>query len=1107
MPSFSWKGGTGAWGTPSLWNPAGVPAAVGDTATISVAGPYTVTIAQGDVYALSGIVLGGADAVLAVDGTLDLGAGTIALNDGTLSLGSVAAVANAVFDLHGGTFSSAGGTVTDATFRGPLVFADAMTLAVGGTLTLVDAAGAAPGTIDMAGLNGRLTLLNDITLDAATLSVGGANSVIAIDPSATLTLGAALTATFTASFADVTGELVNNGTLAMGGGGLAYVHEGSRFHNAGLVDITDGQLWVGSTTFDNTGTLLVGSGGQLTVDPSVSIANTGTLSLGTGGTLALAGSYTVPQIEAIGVVPAGGTLQIMGTLDLGGGTLTLDGLFAATALGGNGTIANGTIAPAAGSLTGGGTLAGVTWLGNLDLADGTGFMAIDGLSVAQAGGGTIALGSFSGLFIAGGLTLGNGGSIAMNSDLSLLRFAGGGTLDAVDVTLAGASTGIQSDLGTLTLGAAATLELSGDGVALQGAFVNQGRIALTDGSATIGDFIDPATFANQGTIAVTGGRLVLNDTSFTNAGLIDIGAGGVVSVDTSDRFVNPGTIVVGSGGTLELLDSMTLADLVSGNLEGAGGTLVVGGPLDLQNGTMDIELTPASSVIELIAGGTIVNGTIHVGGGPFLTSGGTLETIIHEGSLAVTAFGSLATQGSLTVTGLDGTGAGTIAVADGGILSLDGSLTLGGGAIELSGSLANLAFGQDMALSDLTVAVTGTQAEIDVSGGTLTIAETARIDLSSDFSYAYGNLLNLGAISLTFGDFTIDDWNPGDGFVNQGSLVVSGGRFAVASDLFANAGTVQIGAGGYLEIDATSSFTSTGLVAIGAAGTLDIGAASAASVDFTGTGRLVLDDAAGYTGTIGGLSIGTSIQLTGQTVLSASILGTTLTADLEGGGTVAYTIDPALPDLVVDIATGDDGLANLLVVLCFRSGTRLETAEGPRAVDALRVGELLRTATGELRPIRWIGKRSFDCARHPDPRAVRPVRIAADAFGPAQPARALFLSPDHAIHAEGVLIPVRYLIDGVAVRQTRAARVTYFHVELDSHDIVLAEGLEVESYLDVGDRHSFDGGVAVRLYPAFGQGPHVELIREAMSCAPLTVTGSAVDAVRAHLARPRRRAV
>ena len=84
--------------------------------------------------------------------------------------------------------------------------------------------------------------------------------------------------------------------------------------------------------------------------------------------------------------------------------------------------------------------------------------------------------------------------------------------------------------------------------------------------------------------------------------------------------------------------------------------------------------------------------------------------------------------------------------------------------------------------------------------------------------------------------------------------------------------------------------------------------------------------------------------------------------------------------------------------------------------------------------------------------------VASDAFGPGQPRRDLFLSPDHAVYVGAVLVPAKYLINGTSITQVMADEVTYHHVELPRHDVLLAEGLPAESYLDLGDRSNFANG-------------------------------------------------
>ena len=161
------------------------------------------------------------------------------------------------------------------------------------------------------------------------------------------------------------------------------------------------------------------------------------------------------------------------------------------------------------------------------------------------------------------------------------------------------------------------------------------------------------------------------------------------------------------------------------------------------------------------------------------------------------------------------------------------------------------------------------------------------------------------------------------------------------------------------------------------------------------------------------------------------------------------------------------------------------------------------TEGGAVAPITWIGSRRVDCSRHTDATRIWPVLIRAGAFAPGRPKRDLFLSPDHAIFAAGVLIPVKHLVNGRSILQVAADEVVYFHVELAQHAVILAEGLAVESYLDTGDRSAFTGTRAPRmLHPVFGsERADIALVMEALGCAPLRVTGPEVAQTRALLAR------
>ncbi len=91
-----------------------------------------------------------------------------------------------------------------------------------------------------------------------------------------------------------------------------------------------------------------------------------------------------------------------------------------------------------------------------------------------------------------------------------------------------------------------------------------------------------------------------------------------------------------------------------------------------------------------------------------------------------------------------------------------------------------------------------------------------------------------------------------------------------------------------------------------------------------------------------------------------------------------------------------------------------------------------------------------------------------------------------------MLIPVKYLINGTSIEHVPMDHVTYYHVELPRHSVLLAEGLPAESYLDTGDRSNFaNGGGVIALYPDFALRQW-----EANGCAPIVVTGAELLAAR-----------
>ncbi len=276
--------------------------------------------------------------------------------------------------------------------------------------------------------------------------------------------------------------------------------------------------------------------------------------------------------------------------------------------------------------------------------------------------------------------------------------------------------------------------------------------------------------------------------------------------------------------------------------------------------------------------------------------------------------------------------------------------------------------------------------------------------------------------------------------------------------------------------------------------------------------------------TISNFSVSDKIELSGVTPGSAAYFTDATGAQGQpdeldiysgpnGSGTLitslfGVTIDPAsgltgnIP--ASDFTVGRDASGTFIQLACFAAGTRIATSRGQVPVERLREGDAVVTCRGShpergTAPVVWVGRRRVDLARHPAASLVQPVRIKAGAIAPGIPARALRVSPEHALFFHGVLIPARLLVNGSTVVQERVAEVTYYHIELPAHDILLAEGVPAESWLDTGNRSMFENaGPAVPLIADFRNVSQDAWAERA--CAPLHEDGPVLQAVRKALA-------
>ncbi len=144
---------------------------------------------------------------------------------------------------------------------------------------------------------------------------------------------------------------------------------------------------------------------------------------------------------------------------------------------------------------------------------------------------------------------------------------------------------------------------------------------------------------------------------------------------------------------------------------------------------------------------------------------------------------------------------------------------------------------------------------------------------------------------------------------------------------------------------------------------------------------------------------------------------------------------------------------------CFLAGTLIATPAGTRPVEALATGDLVLTADGRTVPVRWVGRRTVVTAFGPTLEQAL-VEIAAGGLGNGLPERPLRLTADHALALDGVLVQAGALVGTPAARRLTASelgdRYTVFHVETAAHDLILAEGVPAETFLDTVTRRRFD---------------------------------------------------
>ena len=144
-------------------------------------------------------------------------------------------------------------------------------------------------------------------------------------------------------------------------------------------------------------------------------------------------------------------------------------------------------------------------------------------------------------------------------------------------------------------------------------------------------------------------------------------------------------------------------------------------------------------------------------------------------------------------------------------------------------------------------------------------------------------------------------------------------------------------------------------------------------------------------------------------------------------------------------------------VTCFTTGTLIETPTGARLVENLVPGDLVITRDQGAQPLRWIGQRHVSLADQIAAPGLRPIRIAAGAFGPQVPSREVIVSPQHRVLIDTaqaemlfgepeVLVAALHLVDDASVTQPYLSDTVYVHLLFDRHEVVQTSGLWSESF-------------------------------------------------------------
>ena len=330
------------------------------------------------------------------------------------------------------------------------------------------------------------------------------------------------------------------------------------------------------------------------------------------------------------------------------------------------------------------------------------------------------------------------------------------------------------------------------------------------------------------------------------------------------------------------------------------------------------------------------------------------------------------------------------------------------------------------------------------------------------------------------------------------SGVIADQTSAGATGANAGAGHLDIGGTGTVKLAAENTFVGGIDIELGI---LDLAAPDAAGlgpIKFD-PGTLEFTPADAPSNQIEDFGAGDKIIINDFQETGASYLGNQLVLD-GSGGPVSLDLPGFTSTAQFSIVDDTNTDTTTITQACYCRGTLVQTKTGPRCVEELEIGDEVMTASGRLRPIKWIGCRSYAGRFIAGRKDILPVCIKAGALDDNVPARDLWISPNHAMYFDsadgGVLVEAKDLVNGVSiVRAERIEHVEYFHIELETHDVIVAEGALSETFIDDDSRSLFHNAHEYRRIYA------EEQVAPAHYCAPRVDEGYELETIRQRIAQ------